>query len=164
MKKSQKYSNEPQDKWSDLLSRDENPGFLMNQIQEKIDNDLEQIRHLNPRNITKWLRVESFEKWNDIYELDLTWIGKPSELSQGNSEIFQRVVMELWHDNIINTMPMITFFLKSGSPVRISLDIKHVGETLIWNLDPDGTIEFDSQENNFCKLLKDVQQGQQTHT
>ena len=76
------------DKWSDLLSGNDTPGILMNQAQEKIDNELEQIRYLNPRNITKWLRVESFEKWEDSYELDLTWIGKSSELSQDNSEIF----------------------------------------------------------------------------
>ena len=132
----------------------------MNQVQEKIDNELEQIRHLNPRNITKWLRMESFEKWGDTYELDLTWIGNPSELSQDNNEIFQRVVTELWHDYILNTMPMITFFLKCGNAVIVRLDIKRAGETLTWNLDPNGTIEFDSQENNlssFCKLLKDVQ-------
>lgn len=150
-------------KWSDLLSGNDTPGILMNQVQEKIDNELEQIRHLNPRNITKWLRVESFEKWEDSYELDLTWIGKTSELSQDNSEIFQRVTMELWHDNIINTMPLITFFLKCGCTVIICLNIKNTGETLSWKLDPDGTIDFDSQENNltsFCKLLKDVQKEQ----
>ena len=73
--------------------------------------------------------------------------------------------MELWHDNIINTMPMITFFLKCGSGVKVSLDIKRTGETLSWKLNPDGTIEFNSQENNltnFYKLLKDIQKEQHT--
>ena len=71
--------------------------------------------------------------------------------------------MELWHDSIINTMPLITFFLKCGCTVLISLDIKNAGETLIWKLDPDGTIEFNAQENNvtsLCKPLKDVQKEQ----
>ena len=61
------------------------PSYMIQNYQGGLDNDLERMRYLNPRNVTKRLRIESYEKWDEIYELNLTWIGDPAELSENEA-------------------------------------------------------------------------------
>ena len=50
--------------WFDLLPdvTNEIPTYLMQNYQEGLDNELEKMRYLNPSNVTKWLKIESYEK------------------------------------------------------------------------------------------------------
>ena len=148
--------------WFNLLPdvTSEIPTYLMQNYQEGLDNELEKMRYLNPRNVTKWLRIESYEKWDEVYELNLTWLREPSELSDNAMETLQRVFKELWEDPILKTISSISFFLACGNEVKINLEIKETGDCYCWILEPDGEIDFTYKENelrSLYHLLKEVQ-------
>ena len=146
--------------WLDLLpdSMIDIPPYLMQSYQEGLDNDLVTVRSFNPRNITKWIRIESYEKWDEVYELNLTWMGDPAELSE--NEALQRMLKELWEDPILKTIQSISFFLACGNEVKINLEVKETGDIYSWTLEPDGEIDFSYKENELralYHLLKEVQ-------
>ena len=166
MKKLSKKKNpflliqEKKETWINLLpdAISDIPQYLLQNYQEGLDNTLESLRYLNPRNLTKWIRIESYEKWDDAYELNLTWMGDPAELSENES--LQRVLKELWEDPILKTIHSISFFLVCGIEVRINLEIKETGDIYSWTLEPNGEIEFSYKENelrSLYHLLKEVQ-------
>ena len=170
MKKQSKKKNpflimqDKKETWIDLLpdATSDIPTYMRENYQEGLDNDLERIRYLNPRNVTKWLRIESYEKWGEVYELNLTWLRDSSELSE--NEALQRVLKELWEDPILKTIHSISFFLACGNEVRINLEVKETGETYSWTLEPEGETEFVYKENELralYHLLKEVQEIQE---
>ena len=116
--------------------------------------------YLNPRNLTKWIRMESYEKWDEVYKLNLTWMADPTELSENGTETLQRGLKELWEEPILNTIQSILFFLACGSVVIINLEVKETRNIYSWTLEPDGEIEFTNKENELralYHLLKQVQ-------
>ena len=131
---------------------------MIQNYQEGLNNDLEQMRYLNPRNVTKWLRIESYEKWDEVYKLNLTWLRDPAELSE--NEALQRVLKELWEDLLLKTVHSISFFVACGNEVRINLEVKETGVIYSWTLEPEGEIGFTYKENELralYHLLKEVQ-------
>ena len=135
------------EKWFDLLPNvtSDIPTYMMENYQEGLDNDLARMRYINPRNVTKWLRLEAYEKWNEGYELNLTWLRDSSELSE--NEALQRVLKELWEDHLLKTVHSISFFLACGNEVRINLEVNETGDIYSWTLEPDGEIDFSYKEN-----------------
>ena len=170
MKKLSKKKNpfiliqDKKEKWFDLLPNvtSDIPTYMMENYQEGLDNDLARMRYINPRNVTKQLRIESYEKWGDIYELNLTWLRDSSELSE--NEALQRVLKELWEDLLLKTVHSISFFLACGNEVRINLEVKETRDTYSWTLEPNGEIDFSYKENKLrplYHLLKEVQDIQE---
>ena len=168
MKKSKKKKSQiiliqdRKETWFDLLPdvTSEIPTYLLQNYQEGLDNNLESLRYLNPRNVTKCLRIESYEKWGDVYELNLTWIGDPSGLSENGDETLQRVLKELWEDPILKTIHSLSFFLACGNEVRINLELKETGDTYCWILEPNGEIDYSYKENelrNLHNLLQEME-------
>ena len=112
--------------WIDLFidSMADVPEYMFAKIQKDADIDILKMRNISPRNISKMVRLEQFEKIDDKYVMNLTWLGDTSKFSNDLYELLEKILQELCEDMIWNAASNISFLLKYQSEIQINLESK----------------------------------------